>query len=740
MSHHSQLLHIALDTPVLDYFDYLCPNTFDLPCVGTRVQVPFGSRTLVGVVVGIAADSDTPRHKLKPIIEIIDKTPILTTTTLILAHWLSRYYHYPLGETLAVMLPSAIRQGKVFEQYHWQILKPADFHKPTKQSMAYQALQGFEHGASSRQLKQLGIDGSTLNALAKKQLIAHLPTTPKPPPIATLKESPLALSDEQQQAVNAISHQLKQGTYGGFLLDGVTGSGKTEVYLQAIYEVLQQGKQVLVLVPEIGLTPQTYERFAKRFCANILVLHSNISHGERGAGFMACLNATAQIIIATRSACLYPFANLGLIIVDEAHDSSYKQQDHLRYHACDVALYLGHLSQIPVILGSATPSLEHYHLCQIGKLTKLRLSTRINATAPRYYLMDKRQGVHYHQNHQGQARTSELTTQTVWQIRSKLDKGEQVLIFLNRRGYAPILLCQACGYQADCVRCSSHLTLHKYPKTLLKCHHCGFETPTPKHCPDCGSGNLDTIGQGTSQLYEHLHALFANPQTSKKVYPILQIDKDTTNKKHDWDRIYAQVLTGEPMILVGTQMLAKGHHFPKVTLVVVVDADTGFLSPNFRAFEHTSQQIIQVAGRAGRADHAGDVIIQTLKPDLPLLHTLTHQGYDELATQLLKERQLLALPPYTYSALLQAESTHQKSAQDCIIFAKNSLPNNHPLAVLAPINAPLAKKNNRYVVHMVMLAKTRQDLHHTIGTWWQSLKSTKPKNVRLSLDIDPIGW
>ena len=554
------------------------------------------------------------------------------------------------------------------------------------------------------------------------------------------------LTDEQAEAVQAVTTALDTGRYQGFLLQGVTGSGKTEVYLRAIAHALALGKQVLILVPEIGLTPQTEERFSARFRAHILVLHSGLNDSERLAGWQACSDGQAQVIIATRSALLYPFAHLGLIIIDEAHDASYKQQDHLRYHACDVALYLGARLKLPVLLGSATPSLEHLHLCDTGKLTPLTLTERAGgALLPRYHLIDKRHGSHTHSDVHGQAVQGELATRTVHEMRTRLARGEQVLVFLNRRGYAPVLLCQACGWQADCPRCTSHLTLHKGALSThagrLKCHHCNWQAPAPSHCPSCHSTNLAPLGTGTSQLYEQLHALFGNPQVTASTYPILQIDRDTTRKKGDWTRIYDTVLAGEPMILLGTQMLTKGHHFPDVTLVVIVNADGGFLSPNFRSPEHTAQQIIQVAGRAGRGDKAGDVFIQTLQPDNPLLLRLVQNGYPALARTLLSERQLLGLPPYSHAVLISAQHRDYTSAKNAIISAKNALPSPHPFAVLAPIDAPLLKKNNQHHVQMLILSKTRPPLHELLSWWWAHIQSLPDsKGVRLSLDVDPMGW
>lgn len=744
------LLQVALPVPLYSVFDYDCQTTVP---IGGRVRVPFGNRQLVGVVISHLTVSDIDPTLIKVVIDVIDDTPIFDEKLLNFAHWLSTYYQYPLGETFAVMLPSLLKQGEpaFMPARLWQTC--TDEHtaqsalKTAKvQLHAFTTLHATD-GMTDDELKTVGISPRTLQALLDKGFIHASTTDQSPPPFPTLNSPHLPLTDEQRTAKTTIDHAITTGSYQGILLHGITGSGKTEVYLQAMHTALDMGKQVLLLVPEIGLTPQSRERFAKRFHANIIVLHSGLNDRERLDGWRACQTGHAQIIIATRSALFYPFANLGLIIIDEAHDSSYKQQDHLRYHACDVALVLAHRTGIPVVLGTATPSLEQLKLVADNKLTHHRLTHRASGQVAPFYLIDTRLGTAWHTNQAGETVDSRLAPLTVNAIRQTLAKGEQVLLFLNRRGFAPILLCQSCGYQADCVRCSSHLTVHR-PKTrppYLKCHHCNYQTTPPSVCPSCHSPNLITLGQGTSALYEHLHALFANPQTSQITYPILQIDRDTVQTKGAWEALYAQIRTGEPMILVGTQMLAKGHHFDNVTLVVVVDADAGFLSPDFRSPEHTAQTIIQVAGRAGRADKAGQVFIQTYTPDHPLLTTLVKHGYDTLAEQLLQERRGLGLPPYSHAVLIRASSHRADVAKGAIAQAKTLLSNPpfapHPFAVLAPIEAPLFKKNNRYHYQMLILAKERKSLHAILPHFWeQVLALPNLQGAKMLIEVDPMGW
>lgn len=777
------LIRVALPVPLYREFDYLpssnntnsantltdsASNVAALPPIGGRVQVSFGRQTLIGIVVDHidSNQSDVPLNKLKAIKQVIDTAPILDLQMLSLARWLASYYHYPLGDVLSVMLPTLIRQGKPLDMLvtHWRILPNVsedDFHSNAhkqKQQFAMLKLHG-EHGASEDTLLLEGMERPFLKRLEENGLIERFLEEQAAPRPVTLAKMPLTLNEQQQQAVDKIVATAKQAKYGGFLLNGVTGSGKTEVYLQAMQAILEAGKQVLVLVPEIGLTPQTRARFAARFAANILLLHSGLNVTQRLHGWEDCRQGRAQIIIGTRSSILHPFADLGLIVVDESHDQSYKQQDTLRYHAADVALYRGYQLGIPVVLGTATPSLEHLKLVQDGKLTELLLTQRAgNAKKATMQLVDARdtptkysdspaaptQQASLLPNLKGSQNTG-LTDDTIVAIRETLEAGEQVLVFLNRRGYAPILLCEACGWQADCVRCEAHMTVHHsqlntQQPSYLKCHHCDWQASIPLACPDCASVNLNAVGMGTTRLTESLHALFSNPQTSKKTYPIIQIDRDTTRKKDSWEDIYRRINSGNPAILVGTQMVAKGHHFPNVTLVCLPNADRGFLSPDFRSPEHTAQLIVQVAGRSGRGSKPGKVLIQTVQPENPLLRKLVRDGYQPFALELLKERKMLGLPPYTYGALIRCEAKTLQQATQVLKDAIAIMPP-HELAILGPIDAPMKMKNSRYHSQLLLLSKQRPQLHQLLNFWWpQVLQLPSAKYLKLTLDVDPIGW
>ena len=761
------LVQVALPVPLYRVFDYSLPAdtstlpNASLPQIGSRVEVSFGRQTLIGIVIAHVdqKDSSVPINKIKPINKCLDAEPILGPSMLKLAYWLARYYHYPLGDVLAVTLPTLVRQGKPLDLLitHWRILPHItddDFRanaKKQKQQFDMLKLHG-AHGASEDVLLLEGMQRPFLRTLEDKGLIERYIQPKQAPSAVKLAKMPLDLNDEQQRAVDAIVVAHDANHYTGFLLNGITGSGKTEVYLQAMQAVLEAGKQVLILVPEIGLTPQTRARFASRFAAHIVLLHSGMTDTHRLQGWQDCRTGHAQIIIGTRSAVLYPFANLGLIVVDEAHDGSYKQQDTLRYHAADVALYRGLQYKIPVVLGTATPSLEHLKLVDDGKLVECQLLTRPgNAKLATMQLIDARlQSTHQQTQDDGARYDTGLTDAMIGAIRQTLEAGDQVLIFLNRRGYAPVLLCEACGWQADCPRCDAHLTVHYNSpsqhnayanSSYLKCHHCDWQAYIPTACPDCGSQNLDAKGMGTTRLSENLHAIFANPQTSKELYPIIQIDRDTTRRKDSWENIYQQINQGNPAILVGTQMVAKGHHFPNVTLVCLPNADRGFLSADFRSPEHTAQLMIQVAGRAGRGDKVGRVLIQTLQPDNELLLKLVKDGYLSFARELLQERKMMGLPPHSHAALIRCEGKTLAATTQALKDAIAHLPNAHNLAVLGPIDAPMSKKNSRYHAQLLLLAKDRQQLHHVLNQWWQpvlALPSTK--YLKLTLDIDPVGW
>ena len=726
----SYRIRVAVPVYLYDCFDYsLTAEQYHQAEVGARVAVSFGRQNVVGVIVEKLTD-EKPLDlgfKLKAITELLDDNAILDTKVLSLLTWSAQYYQFPIGEVMHAALPSFLRQGKPYNLLArmWKLI---DDHaedklkRSEKQQDAYKILKLHPTGTSENILNLAGIETATLKALEKKQITqCILEAQDFKPQAMTQAQMPLTPNDEQKRAIQNI---LKvRHSYHAFLLDGLTGSGKTEVYLQVMQEVLKQGKQVLVLVPEIGLTPQTVSRFQSRFHCHIALLHSGLNDSKRLQAWQSAQTGKASIVIGTRSAIYTPLPHLGLIVLDEEHDLSFKQQEGFRYHARDVALYRAHLENCPIILGSATPSIDSYALVEQGKMTRLELDQRAGvAVMPKMHVIDLKVA----QKQNG------ISQQLIHEVQKRLDKKEQVLIFLNRRGYAPVLICESCGWQAKCPHCDANFTVHRQPYQHLHCHHCGTIHRMPEHCPQCQHSELKPIGLGTAKVEENLQALFPN-------FDVIRVDRDSTSRVGSWQKIYNKIQKSEPIILLGTQMLAKGHHFPYVTLVAILDIDSGLLSVDFRATERTAQLIIQVAGRAGRGEKKGEVYLQTLRPDHPLLNTLLESGYRSFAKQTLKERKAAWMPPYRYAALLRCESKDQELNQNFLQEHAQALrqASENSIDIWGPIPAPMERKAGRYQAHMVLLSKDRARMHFYIRQWWQNVWHNKPHGMKLSLDIDP---
>ena len=726
----SYRIRVAVPVYLYDCFDYsLTAEQYHQAEVGARVAVSFGRQNVVGVIVEKLTD-EKPLDlgfKLKAITELLDDNAILDAKVLSLLTWSAQYYQFPIGEVMHAALPSFLRQGKPYNLLArmWKLI---DDHaedklkRSEKQQDAYKILKLHPTGTSENILNLAGIETATLKALEKKQITqCILEAQDFKPQAMTLAQMPLTPNDEQKRAIQNI---LKaRHSYHAFLLDGLTGSGKTEVYLQVMQEVLKQGKQVLVLVPEIGLTPQTVSRFQSRFHCHIALLHSGLNDSKRLQAWQSAQTGKASIVIGTRSAIYTPLPHLGLIILDEEHDLSFKQQEGFRYHARDVALYRAHLENCPIILGSATPSIDSYALVEQGKMTRLELDQRAGvAVMPKMHVIDLKVA----QKQNG------ISQQLIHEVQKRLDKKEQVLIFLNRRGYAPVLICESCGWQAKCPHCDANFTVHRQPYQHLHCHHCGTIHRMPEHCPQCQHSELKPIGLGTAKVEENLQELFPN-------FDVIRVDRDSTSRVGSWQKIYNKIQKSEPIILLGTQMLAKGHHFPYVTLVAILDIDSGLLSVDFRATERTAQLIIQVAGRAGRGEKKGEVYLQTLRPDHPLLNTLLESGYRSFAKQTLKERKAAWMPPYRYAALLRCESKDQELNQSFLQEHAQVLrqASENSIDIWGPIPAPMERKAGRYQAHMVLLSKDRARMHFYIRQWWQNVWHNKPHGMKLSLDIDP---
>ncbi|HSW94062.1 MAG TPA: primosomal protein N' [Gammaproteobacteria bacterium] len=661
-SRQKPLLQIAVPTPLRRYFDYLPPADFPIDRLqkGMRIKVPFQRRELIGIFMGLTDQSDVPVHKLKEAIACLDDEPILTPDLLELCLWAADYYHSPIGEVIAAALPAWLRQGK-----------------------------------------------SMVVSPKKTGDISHTP------------ETPLVLNTEQQAALSAIessSHQFKV-----HLLDGVTGSGKTEVYLQAIAKVLERGEQVMVLVPEIGLTPQTIQRFSRRFSVPVVCLHSGITEKQRFQAWMAAKSGYAKIVIGTRSAVFTPFSKLGLIVIDEEHDLSFKQQEGFRYHARDVAIMRAHFGTFPIVLGSATPSLETLHNVRQGRYAHLPLLTRAgDATLPEFHVV----------NIQKMSLEQGLSAPLITEMRTHLENGNQVMVFLNRRGFAPVMLCDECGWMVQCKRCDVRMTYH-YEAACLRCHHCDAQKKLPKQCEGCGAHNLQVMGQGTERIEKVLSTLFAD-------YSIARIDRDSTRRKGSMDDMLERIQSGEHHILIGTQMLAKGHHFPNVTLVAVLDADSGFFSADFRALERMGQLLLQVAGRAGRHEKPGKVMIQTRHADHPLLLQLVRENYRTFSHTLLAERKQAKLPPYVFFALFRAEAHQSKHAIDFLQRLKEHADEKN-VRITGPLSAPMPRRAGKHRVQLLLQCSERPHLQRLLRRLLQHLEAQPLRHrVRWSLDVDPL--
>jgi len=710
-----RVVQVAVPRPLHAVYDYALPSHLSPPQPGTRVRVPFGRSSVIGICVG--SQPQSTQHTLKEIEALLDDTPLVGAELLDIAQWMENYYHYPLGEVLATILPAAARKGaagQIKNSDHWQTIAPFDNPRAKAQSALHEYLAQ-EGPTSGPDLLAAGFKRTALRQLSERGVVARCEPAEQAPTEAALQPS-----EAQREAIASIS--ASQGQFTAFVLEGVTGSGKTEVYLQAMAPVIARNAQVLVLVPEIALTPQTLRRFQARF-AKVGMLHSNLTDDQRLQTWLKSAKNKLQVIIGTRSAVFTPFADLGLIIVDEEHDSSYKQQEGLRYSARDLATKRAHTWQIPVVLGSATPSLESLHNVNAGRYQRLLLPHRAGgASMPSYHVIDMR----------GQNQSDGLSVPLEHVMRRHLEANGQILVFLNRRGFAPTLLCAACGWQAQCPDCDAKLTLHRTPAQLV-CHHCSLRFNVPKHCEGCGQTSLMPIGMGTQRTEARLQQLF--PDT-----PVLRVDRDATRSNTALEKVFSRINQGDPCIMVGTQMLAKGHHFPNVTLVAIQNADAGFLSPDFRAPERTAQLIVQVAGRAGRAQRPGEVWIQSYQPENPNLVRLIEAGYPGFAELELAARTRAGFPPSRPMAMLRSESANAEEAL-ALLHELNTQLRALPAAaqatqmlVLGPVPAPLARLANRSRFQLMLIAPDRKLLHRALD----QLRIPKlPRDLRWSIDVDP---
>ena len=729
------ILRIAVPSPLRRTFDYKLPEKLrskidhQTPLAGMRVKVEFGRRVLIGLVVDIPKTSDLPLEKIKDISDIIDSSPIVPSDLFSLFIWAANYYQHPLGEALFTALPSLIRKGEPAVASgikHWQLtelgaqLEPQTLQRAPKQ----QALIDFiaQHSNCIEESKISALFSSAIrNQLQQKGLLESVVLENRPLATADeiLQQPSLQLDSQQQTAINAIDLH----SFNSYLLEGVTGSGKTEIYLQAIEQLLRYQRQALVLIPEISLTPQTEKRFRDRFNVPIVTMHSGMTDKQRLEAWLQAKSGQAKIVLGTRSAIFTPFEALGLIILDEEHDASYKQQEGFRYSARDLAVIRAQRENIPVILGSATPSLESLNNCNKGRYEHLTLNQRVNnATSPNWTLIDLKT----------ESIQCGITDTTLTAIENTLKAKQQVLVFLNRRGFAPALICHQCGWTAQCLSCDSKLTVHKARGRLI-CHHCDYQQPIIHQCPSCNSTDLMPAGEGTERSEDFLQRRFQD-------YPVIRVDKDSTRKKGALEAFFSTADSGEPCILVGTQILAKGHHFENVTLVVILDADSGLMSADFRSHERMGQLLTQVAGRSGRGKISGQVMVQTHQPDHPVLDQLFNQGYHPLAQQLLSHRQQGQLPPFKSLAVIRAESIYPQLALDFLNLAR-SISEQHITSdtqLLGPLPALMEKRSGRYRFILQITSTQRSHLQQLLFQVAMALENTKKDNkIRWSIDVDP---
>ena len=731
-----ELVDVLVPIPLLEKFSYLPPKNSKYPIKqGSRVLIPFGNRTLVGVIWGKRLQGSADKRKHKRIKEVLDAVPLLSSNAMNLAEWSSRYYHYPLGEIITYFFPPSLRKGNEasFRQSKYiEITSKGEFinedllsNAPVQRKLITILKEKKE--ISLKSLTAFEISPSAVTGLEDKGYIRRFSRELSPYKKLESKQQskPHKLNEQQSLAVAAINKgQNKNAT---FLIDGITGSGKTEVYLQAVQEIVAQGKQALILIPEIGLAPQAEERFRDYFGDRVMSFHSAKNDREKVDAWLGASKGLIDVIIGTRSSVFLPMKDLGIIVVDEEHDLSFKQMDKFRYSARDMALYRAKLEKVPVVLASATPSLETLKNVDEGKYELLKLSQRATgAKLPSFSAIDLR----------GKVLNEGISSDLIEATESELTQGNQVLIFLNRRGYASSLICKTCGWISNCDRCDALMTVHKNP-LKLHCHHCESQKNYPEQCVSCGSDDFLTYGYGTERIEEFLRKSFPE-------YKILRIDSDSTRKKDSMDNYLHEIKKGEPMILLGTQLLAKGHHFPNVTLVGILDADSGLFSADFRGSERVAQLMTQVSGRAGRDKKPGRVVLQSYCPDHPQIEEIISGSYEKFAKKLLEDRKASKVPPFAFQAKLYAESPKSLVSRDFIrgLLKKTPLSENlrKDIRMVGPLPALMEKKSGVYRWELSIFSKSRSKLHKSLDILQSKLYDPKTtKQVRWSIDVDPLS-
>ena len=716
------IARVALNLPIDREFDYsggdLTPGD-----IGRLAVVPLGSRRCLGLVRALTASTAADAATLKDVIKVYRYLPALSRDTQQLLEFCARYYHYPLGAVAAAAVPTAAGGPPALGVRltpAGRALQTSDL--PARAPLQQRLLAHLQARSVSPVSELAALSKGCRGVLRTWQArgwVENCTVEESTPAVRTDTTGLPVLNPEQEAAVAGLRSNL--GRYHVGLLLGITGSGKTEVYLRLIAEVLAGDGQALVLVPEINLTPQLEAAFRDRFPGiRLSVLSSAVSPARRTQNWLAAAQGGAHVVLGTRLAVFTPLPRLRLIVVDEEHDASFKQREKLRYSARDLAIFRARQAGVPVILASATPSLESYRNALMGRygLYELRRRGRADAVLPALRLVNTR----VTRAHEG------LSSELLSALRERLGRGEQSLIFLNRRGYAPVLLCQSCGWSADCPRCSCRLVLHAARR--LHCHHCGHARSLPEHCPTCGNADLRPVGQGTQRLELSLRRLFPGAR-------IARADRDSLQGKTAWEELAAALRGRELDIVLGTQVLAKGHDFPHITLVGVVNADAALYAPDFRACERLFAQLVQVAGRAGRGAEPGEVIVQTAFPDHPLFRALTAQDYPAYARDLLAERKAAGFPPYAYQAVLRAEARQLDEAVDFLRRARGAANAEKAVALFDPVEAPMVRLAGRERAHLLVQATSRTHLQRFLTDWRVRLRELPAAGVRWILEVDP---
>ena len=724
-----KFVRVALDIPLNTLFDYRADTASDIE-VGNLVLVPFGKKIAVGVVIELAADTSLAPSRVRGILSVLQDTPRLPADVLAILKFCSAYYHHPIGEVVLNALPTRLRRRNAIKPAHCAYRltdagRQVDVDTVPARAKSRRALlrklsaagEGIDSGALRAQMPGAVAALKEMIRLGWVETFESDRCHQTSPPLRIVAGP--ALTEAQQIAVDSIRASFTR--FAPWLLHGITGSGKTEVYLELIATALSDKKQTLLLVPEINLTPQLESRIQMRFPDTLIVrLNSALNESERLRNWLSAESGEAGIVLGTRLSVFAPLPRLGLIVVDEEHDASFKQGDGLRYSARDVALLRAKQRAVPIVLGSATPALETHHQAQCGRYGLLTLAQRANAAIPEITTVDIR----------GEALIDGLSQGVLHAIKETITRGEQSLIYVNRRGYAPVLICPSCSWTSGCQRCSAKLVVH-LKNRLMRCHHCGHQEKIPAACPQCGNAELAPLGQGTQRVEIALTRIFPAAR-------ILRIDRDTTRAKDAWNQMRRQIHAGTVDILVGTQILAKGHDFPALTLVGVINADASLYSTDFRASERLFANLMQVSGRAGRADLPGRVLIQTEFPEHPLYGALRRQDYTDFAKDVLAERKQAGLPPFAYQAILRAEALRQELAMHFLRRAAACADSGiGEVAVFDPVPANMARLAGKERAQLTVQSRSRTALHRFLNEWAPRLEKLAERNVRWALDVDP---